>query len=61
ALESALGEPLGELGVDLAVTRSGRVFILEVNAKPYRMTWGWGSGPTFRYPLAYARYLARFV
>ncbi|HSW10906.1 MAG TPA: YheC/YheD family protein [Bacillota bacterium] len=61
ALESALGEPLGELGVDLAVTRGGRVFILEVNAKPYRMTWGWGSGPTFRYPLAYARYLARLI
>jgi hypothetical protein len=58
-LERALGGPLGELGVDLAVTRDGRVFILEVNAKPYRMTWGWGSGPTFRYPLAYARYLAR--
>lgn len=59
ALEEALGHPLGELGIDLGVTRGGKVFILEVNAKPYRMTWGWGSGPTFRHPLAYARYLAR--
>ncbi|MDQ7794448.1 MAG: YheC/YheD family protein [bacterium] len=59
ALEAALGQPLGELGVDLGVTRDGRVFIIEVNAKPYRETWGWGSGPTFRYPLAYARHLAR--
>lgn len=59
ALEEALGRPLGELGIDLGVTPGGRVYVLEVNAKPYRMTWGWGSGPTFRYPLAYARHLAR--
>ncbi len=58
-LEAEMGCPLGELGVDLAVTRGGKVFVLEVNSKPYRMTWGWGSGPTFRYPLAYARYLAK--
>lgn len=33
-LERAMGRPLGELGVDIAIDRSGRLWLLEANAKP---------------------------
>lgn len=36
ALESGIGRELGELGMDLAVDREGRPWVLEVNAKPGR-------------------------
>lgn len=36
SLERGLGEELGELGMDVAVDREGRPWILEVNAKPGR-------------------------
>jgi len=56
--------PLGEIGLDLGVDRRGRVWLIEVNAKPFRKVFD--AGPkrrvflSFRRPMAYARYLAGF-
>ncbi|MCL6597292.1 MAG: YheC/YheD family protein [Alicyclobacillus macrosporangiidus] len=35
-IESQCGKPLGELGVDLAIDESGKVWVLEVNSKPWK-------------------------
>lgn len=62
--EEALGQPLGELGVDLGVDRDGRVWLIEVNSKPFRKVTE-GTPRIVRRsidrPLGYARYLAGFT
>lgn len=64
ALDEILDGPLGELGLDLGIDRRGRVWLIEVNAKPYRKVLD--AGPkkgvrlSFRRPMAYARHLAEF-
>lgn len=64
ALDEVLDNPLGELGLDLGVDRRGRIWLIEVNAKPFRKVFD--AGPkrrvflSFRRPMAYARYLAGF-
>ncbi len=35
-IENQCGKPLGELGVDLAIDESGKVWVLEVNSKPWK-------------------------
>lgn len=61
-LESACG-PLGELGIDFGLERSGRLWLIEENARPGRALFGQIGPPdlaesTYRRPLEYARYLA---
>jgi len=64
ALDEVFDSPLGEIGLDLGVDRRGRVWLIEVNAKPFRKVFD--AGPkrrvflSFRRPMAYARYLAGF-
>ena len=64
ALEEVLDNPLGEVGLDLGVDRSGRVWLIEVNAKPFRKTAD--AGPkrqvwrSFHRPMAYAKYIAGY-
>ena len=64
ALDEVFDSPLGELGLDLGIDRRGRVWLIEVNAKPFRKVFD--AGPkrrvflSFRRPMAYARYLAGF-
>lgn len=64
ALDEVFETPLGELGLDLGIDRRGRVWLIEVNAKPFRKVFD--AGPkrrvflSFRRPMAYARYLAGF-
>lgn len=64
ALDEVLDGPLGEVGLDLGVDRRGRVWLIEVNAKPYRKVTD--AGPkrqvwlSFRRPMQYARHLAGF-
>lgn len=43
-VERELGQTLGELGLDMGVDRAGRVWLIEVNSKPFRhMTTETGS------------------
>lgn len=63
AVEKALGAQLGELGIDLGIDTSGRVWLIEVNSKPMRTldpTVGSVRGvrTAIIRPLVYARYLA---
>lgn len=64
ALDEVFDSPLGELGLDLGVDRRGRVWLIEVNAKPFRKVID--AGPkrvvylSFHRPMAYARHLAGF-
>jgi len=54
----------GELGIDLAIDTSGRVWLLEVNSKPSKNDntplSGQGIRPSVRIMLHYARHLAGF-
>ncbi|HCC32454.1 MAG TPA: hypothetical protein DEQ28_00890, partial [Clostridiales bacterium] len=64
-IEAALGMTLGELGLDLGVDRTGRIWLLEVNSRPWRtVNPERGSIARTRLallrPLAYARCLAGF-
>ncbi len=64
ALEEVLDGPLGEVGLDLGVDRKGQVWLIEVNAKPFRKITD--AGPkrqvwrSFHRPMAYANYIAGF-
>jgi glutathione synthase/RimK-type ligase-like ATP-grasp enzyme len=65
-VEAALEMKLGELGLDLGVDRTGRIWLLEVNSRPWRTVKPErGSIARTRLallrPLAYARYLAGFT
>lgn len=65
-VESALGVTLGELGLDLGVDRTGQIWLIEVNSRPWRnVTTERGSMALVRLalvrPLAYARHLAGFA
>lgn len=64
-IESQIGAVLGEMGLDLAIDRTGRLWILEVNSKPYvQMTRGSGSPRAIRLsalrPIRWARYATGF-
>lgn len=65
AIEQEYGS-FGELGIDLAVDKEGRVWVLEANAKPGKDTV-WLSGDqealtrAFLMPLEYCKYLAGFT
>lgn len=64
ALDEVFDTPLGELGLDLGIDRKGRIWLIEVNAKPFRKVLD--AGPkrgvylSFHRPMAYARHLAGF-
>ncbi len=64
ALDEVFETPLGELGLDLGIDRKGRIWLIEVNAKPFRKVVD--AGPkrgvylSFHRPMAYARHLAGF-
>ncbi len=63
-LEESYGIRLCELGIDLAVDRDGRLWLLEVNIKPgrsvIRRIYGQGAfEQCFRMPFRYALHLAR--
>nr|MBO2476611.1 hypothetical protein [Bacillota bacterium] len=56
---------VGELGLDLGIDRLGRIWLIEVNSKPFlQMTREAGSphilGLSVQRPLRFARYLAGF-
>lgn len=64
-LERLLGEPMGEVGLDLAVDVQGRLRFIEANAKPFRLAATLtGSQELVRLsllrPVQYAAYLAGF-
>lgn len=64
-IEAQIGGTVGELGLDLAVDRRGRIWIIEVNSKPFvQMTPGSGSRKAIRLsairPLRWARFAAGF-
>lgn len=61
-LEAFCG-PLGELGIDFGLDRSGRLWLIEENARPGRALFSQIGPPTlaeatYRRPLGYVRYLA---
>lgn len=62
ALEGTVDGPLGELGIDLGVDRRGRIWLIEVNSKPFRKVSSGGTKKTvhlsFHRPMAFARRLA---
>ncbi len=64
-VEQALAMNLGELGLDIGVDRRGRLWLIEVNSRPWRnVTTERGSMALVRLalarPLTYARHLAGF-
>lgn len=64
ALDEVFDSPLGELGLDLGIDRQGRIWLIEVNAKPFRKVIDGGPKRmvylSFHRPMAYARHLAGF-
>lgn len=64
ALDEVVDSPLGELGLDLGIDRRGRIWLIEVNAKPFRKVIDGGPKRvvflSFHRPMAYARHLAGF-
>ncbi|MZP28570.1 hypothetical protein GTO91_02370 [Heliobacterium undosum] len=64
-LEESAGFTLGELGLDMAIDRSGKVWLLEINAKPFkRLDEGEGDPRLVRLslerPVVYGRFLDGF-
>lgn len=64
-LERLLGEPIGEMGLDLAIDQEGRIRFIEANAKPFRLAATLtGSQELVRLsllrPMQYAAFLAGF-
>lgn len=63
-LETDSNSTFGELGMDIGIDRSGRLYLIEVNSKPRKTTETVFSPGivrnTFKRPLAYASYLAGF-
>lgn len=65
ALESATGMKWAELGIDLGLDTQGRIWLIEVNSKPFRtLISNSGLSKTVRRsllrPLEYAKFLAGF-
>ena len=62
AIEAGAPGPMGELGIDIGVDRTGRPWVIEANSKPLRQM----EGPkkrlrrTLRRPLLFAARLAGF-
>lgn len=63
-LEANSGKIFGELGLDIGIDKSGRLWLIEVNSKPRKTTQTEMSQKivynTFSRPLAYAMHLAGF-
>lgn len=64
-IERTVSGTVGELGLDLGIDRLGRIWLIEVNSKPFlQMTREAGSphilGLSVQRPLRFARYLAGF-
>ena len=64
-IERTLTGTVGELGIDLGIDRRGRIWLIEVNSKPFlQMTREAGSPKTLalsvQRPLRFARHLAGF-
>ncbi|HLT58821.1 MAG: YheC/YheD family protein [Limnochordales bacterium] len=64
-MENLLQGTVGELGIDLGIDRRGRLWLIEVNSKPFlQMTREAGSPRTLalsvQRPLRFARYMAGF-
>lgn len=63
-LEQESKDIFGELGLDIGIERTGRLYLIEVNSKPRKTTESQVSAViarnTFKRPLAYACYLAGF-
>ncbi len=64
-IEKYVDGHFAELGVDLAIDRSGRIWLLEVNSKPSKDDNSSTSGgekirPSVNKTVTYARYLAKF-
>ncbi|NLW17541.1 MAG: YheC/YheD family protein [Firmicutes bacterium] len=60
AVEEQLGQEFGEFGVDMALDRRGRLWLIEVNAKPGRQNDFPGIPPSMRRVARYAVARARF-
>lgn len=61
AVEARLGQEFGEFGVDMALDRRGRLWLIEVNAKPGRQNDSLpGTPPSMRRVTRYAIARARF-
>ena len=54
AVEEQYGQEFGEFGIDMALDRRGRVWLIEVNAKPGRQTDEPGTPPSMRRVTRYA-------
>ncbi|MCD1258865.1 YheC/YheD family protein [Paenibacillus athensensis] len=64
-IETQIPNHFGELGIDLAVDRAGKVWLLEVNSKPSKddntpLTSERKIRPSVKQIVQYARYLAKF-
>ena len=64
-IEHTVAGTVGELGLDLGLDRRGRIWLIEVNSKPFlQMTREAGSARTLslsvQRPLRFAKYLAGF-
>ncbi|MCY0889156.1 MAG: YheC/YheD family protein [Alicyclobacillaceae bacterium] len=63
-MESECQTPLGELGIDIGVNQSGRLFVIEVNSKPHKSA-STETGRqdlvdlSFARPMQFARFLAK--
>ncbi len=61
AVETRLGQEFGEFGIDMALDRKGRLWLIEVNAKPGRQSENSpGVPPSMRRVARYAVSRARF-
>ncbi|HBK86497.1 MAG TPA: hypothetical protein DDZ53_10750 [Firmicutes bacterium] len=55
AVEERMGQEFGEFGVDMALDRRGRLWLIEVNAKPGRQNDSMpGTPPSMRRVARYA-------
>ncbi|MGI2295448.1 YheC/YheD family protein [Paenibacillus sp. GXUN7292] len=63
-IEDGIEGHFGELGIDFALDRSGRIWLLEVNSKPSKNdNTPWQEGkirPSVKKLLAYSKYLSKF-
>lgn len=63
-LDDVFKGELGEIGLDLGISVNGRIWIIEINSKPFRKVLD--AGPklaayrSFNRPMAYSRFLAGF-
>lgn len=59
-MEEVFDSPLGEIGLDIGIDKRGRVWVIEVNSKPFRKLDSWGAYLSYRRPMAFSRHLAGF-